>query len=161
MHCKNCGQQLADPSVFCGGCGASQMSAQSVGGGTAVAPALAPVAEAVALDVIPQLETRYKDGYAAAKVIIGIGNLIKGIGAIAGVVIVFASFTLNGELVFAGVISGALVFLGLFVCGVVICAQGQLLLANLDCAVNGSPFLDNSQRASIMSLSEPPAQRQW
>jgi hypothetical protein len=46
-----------------------------------------------------------------------------------------------------------MVFLGFFVCGTIVCAQGQMLLAALDSAVNNSPFLDNPQRASIMSLS--------
>jgi hypothetical protein len=111
----------------------------------------------VAVNVFPQLEVRYSDGYKAAKAIVGFGNLVKTIGAVAGVIIALVALSMSGTLFIAGVMFGGLVWLGLFVSGIVICAQGQLLLATLDSAVNNSPFLDNSQRASIMSLSTNPA----
>ena len=107
----------------------------------------------VAVNVFPQLEVRYSDGYKAAKAIIGFGNLVKILGAVAGVIIALVALSLSGALFIGGALLGALVWLGLFVSGIVICAQGQLLLATLDSAVNTSPFLDDSQRALVMSLS--------
>jgi hypothetical protein len=107
-------------------------------------------------DVFPQLEVRYRDGYKAAKAIVGFGNLVKILGAVAGIIIALGALIASSEsgvVFFGGAVLGGLVWLLLFVGGVVICAQGQLLLATLDSAVNNSPFLDNPQRASIMSLS--------
>jgi hypothetical protein len=112
--------------------------------------------QSATLNVFPQLEVRYSDGYKAAKAIVGFGNLVKTIGAVAGVIIALVALSMSGTLFIGGVLFGGLVWLGLFVSGIVICAQGQLLLATLDSAVNNSPFMDNSQRASIMSLSASP-----
>jgi hypothetical protein len=109
-----------------------------------------------ALNVFPQLEVRYSDGYKAAKAIVGFGNVVKILGAVAGIIIAGGSLVASSEsaiVFFGGAVFGGLVWLVLFVGGVVVCAQGQLLLATLDSAVNNSPFLDNSQRASIMSLT--------
>jgi hypothetical protein len=108
------------------------------------------------LYVFPQLEVRYSDGYKAAKAIVGFGSLVKILGAVAGIVVAVGALIASSEsglVFFGGAVFGVLVWLGLFVCGVMICAQGQLLLATLDSAVNNSPFLNNLQRASIMSLS--------
>jgi len=109
------------------------------------------------LNVFPQLEVRYSDGYKAAKAIVGFGNLVKILGAVAGVIIALVALSVPGALFVGGAVLGGLVWLGLFVGGIVICAQGQLLLATLDSAVNTSPFLDNLQRSSIMSISATPA----
>jgi hypothetical protein len=59
-----------------------------------------------------------------------------------------------GMLILGGAVVGGLVWLGFFILGVIICAQGQMLLAVLDSAVHTSPFLNNSLRASIMSLKK-------
>lgn len=111
----------------------------------------------IAVNLFPQLEVRYSDGYKAAKAIVGFGNLVKTLGIVAGVIIALIALSLSerlsGIFFVAGALFGVLVWLGLFVSGIVICAQGQLLLATLDSAVNTSPFLDNSQRALVMSLS--------
>lgn len=48
------------------------------------------------------------------------------------------------------VVLGGFVALLFFVAGVIIAAEGQLLLAALDTAVNSSPILTNDQRARIM-----------
>jgi hypothetical protein len=39
-----------------------------------------------------------------------------------------------------------------YVLGILVSAQGQILKASLDNAVNGSPFLTNEHRAKVMSL---------
>ena len=50
----------------------------------------------------------------------------------------------------ACVIAGGILALTFFVLGVIISAEGQLLLAALDTAVNSSPFLTDDQRAQII-----------
>jgi hypothetical protein len=40
-----------------------------------------------------------------------------------------------------------------YLLGVLVAAQGQILLASLDSAVNSSPLLTNDQKAEILSLT--------
>jgi len=47
-----------------------------------------------------------------------------------------------------GIFAGAL----FYIVGVLVSAQGQILKASLDGAVNSSPFLADEHRARIMSL---------
>ncbi len=101
---------------------------------------------------------RYGDAYIAARTMVGIGSVIKGIGIFLGAINVLVSvlaitsdtaalpFGIVG-IVF-GVFAGAL----LYICGVMVSAQGQILKASLDGAVNSSPFLTDDERADIMSL---------
>jgi len=52
-----------------------------------------------------------------------------------------------------GALVGGIIWLITWVLGVFVSAQGQLLKANIDEAVNTSPFLVDDQRAKIMSLA--------
>ena len=59
----------------------------------------------------------------------------------------------EGIAIVGGLFFAAAVWFALFfVLGVLVSAQGQILRATLDSAVNSSPFLTNDQRASIMKL---------
>jgi hypothetical protein len=101
---------------------------------------------------------RYADAYRVANVITGLGRTIKIIALIVGVFIFLvgtrASSGMFGEAsaVF-GLLSGAVVAGIGFVLGTLLSAQGQVLKATLDAAVNSSPFLQNEQRAELMRLS--------
>ena len=113
------------------------------------------------------LKKRYKDAYRVARTTTGIGSMIKGVGALLGILIFFGAFALAANqrnvygvrggdielisLVVAGIF-GFIVWLVFFIWGVLVSAQGQILKASLDGAVNSSPFLTNEQRATIMSL---------
>jgi len=56
-------------------------------------------------------------------------------------------------IVVIGLVVGPIVgFVG-WAIGVLISAQGQIVKATLDTAVDSSPFLSNEERAKIMSLS--------
>jgi hypothetical protein len=104
---------------------------------------------------------RYKDAYLVARFVNGFGSLIKGIGIVAAILSILVGIILvvNGSLgdaVFAmGIV---LIFFGLlmgifsYFFGVLVSAQGQILKASLDGAVNSSPFLTNEHRVEIMSL---------
>lgn len=110
------------------------------------------------------LKKRYWDAYVVARTTVGIGRGIKFVGALLGILI-FLGFllaasntrTLRGSdaPIIGAVVGGAsglFVWLIFFIWGVLVSAQGQILKASLDGAVNSSPFLDNEQRARIMSL---------
>ncbi len=106
--------------------------------------------------------TRYRDAYLVATATVSAGGIIKGLGVFLAVLIfvcaILASDQTNvsGDLKLAGIIFGMVVAIvvggAFYLLGIHISAQGQILQASLDTAVNGSPFLTNDQRAQIMSI---------
>jgi hypothetical protein len=114
-----------------------------------------------------KLVNRYKDGYRVAGVIVGVGGFVKILGIVLGLMggfMVFAiSYTFlrfNSDSELAGLtlaaVIGGMFWLVPYVLGTLVSAHGQILKASLDGAVNTSPFLNNSQRAEIMSLVREP-----
>ena len=108
---------------------------------------------------------RYEDLYRAANVMTGLGNTVKVVGIVLASVILFFWFIVAiamasswlGAIAFflslvIGVAFGALVGGLFFLLGVLISAQGQLLMSHADSAVHTSPFLSYQQRATAMSL---------
>jgi hypothetical protein len=127
------------------------------------------------------LVQRYGDLYRAARVMVGLGNTVKMVGiGLASVIFMFwfivglavtsqtqssspfgptsATPSVAGLITFficlmIGVAFGALVGGLFFLLGVLIAAQGQLLMSHADSAVHTSPFLSHEQRAAAMSLT--------
>src|ERR1044072_2868622 len=113
---------------------------------------------------------RYRDLYRAASLLRGLGATVKTIGIVVAIVILFfwfivgittASETSSSQFTGAvgffvcmiiGVVFGALVGGLFFLLGILISAQGQLLMAHADSAVHTSPFLSDVERAAAMSL---------
>lgn len=101
---------------------------------------------------------RYADAYLIARGINGIGGVIKGFGIFIGVLMALAGLVSiakggMGVLIgFAmlGVASGFATLFYFF--GMLAAAQGQILKATLDTAVNTSAFLSTDDRAAVMSL---------
>jgi len=59
----------------------------------------------------------------------------------------------SSETAIAVAIGGLFLALLLYAAGVMIAAHGQLLLTSVDAVINNSPFLKDSERASIMRIS--------
>jgi hypothetical protein len=123
---------------------------------------------------------RYVDLYRAARVMTGLGATVKIIGMVLGGLIFMFWFIVGivaaspsqssspfgpspgsvfGVVGFffsmmAGLAFGALVGGLFFLLGVLISAQGQLLMATADSAVCASPFLSDQERAAAMSLPD-------
>ena len=108
---------------------------------------------------------RYEDLYRAAKVMTGLGETVKVVGLVAAAIIFIVWFlvAVGASQGFGGVVAffmclviggafGALVGGLFFLLGVLISAQGQLLMSHADAAVHTSPFLSDQQRAAAMSL---------
>ena len=100
---------------------------------------------------------RYRDGYRVASALVTIGNAIKVVSLIlAGIILLGSLSSGEGQFgkagmfigAFVATISGAL----LWVCGVIVAALGQILLATLDTAVAHSPFLSDHERLDAMNL---------
>ena len=68
----------------------------------------------------------------------------------------FANSQVRGDpdltIMIVAICFAAFVGILLFVLGTLVAAQGQILKAALDSAVNSSPFLNDPDRAEIMSL---------
>jgi hypothetical protein len=110
------------------------------------------------------LMKRYKDAYIVAKVTNGFGDIIKAIGIIIGVLLLLIGISVANDhgpgdpmraLGIVGIIFGIVIGAWFYIVGVLVSAQGQILKATLDSAVNGSPFLTDEERAKIMSLPNP------
>lgn len=105
---------------------------------------------------------RYRDSYRVAAALILLGNTIKIVGGTLATIIVVGSLASAGDR-FGGAVGGIFiaVIVGVlfWVCGVMVAAQGQILLATLDNAVANSPFLTNSERAEAMGLPSNVADR--
>jgi hypothetical protein len=111
------------------------------------------------------LTRRYRDAYLVGRTTVGFGTFIKVIGVLSGAIIVFLSFvtlTKSREqamfsLGVVGIVFGCFVGILLYIFGVLVSAQGQVLKATLDGAVNSSPFLNNDDKAEIMTLPKSKA----
>lgn len=167
MICSNCSNTIDLKTKFCPYCDSPVNVVSSRSG-------LDMVAAASGATVNPVVN-RYIDLYRRAYVMIGLGTTVKTVGIVVAAVIFFfwfivgiavASETSNspftaqssaGTVSFfvstiIGAIFGALVG-GLFsLLGILISAQGQLLMAHADSAVHTSPFLSDKERAAAMSL---------
>ena len=106
------------------------------------------------MDMVLALTRRYEDGYLDAKAITGFGAVIKTIAfLIAGAIAVGGLALKDGSIILASLISATAIGTLTYFLGVVIAAQGQILRATLDSAVNSSPFLQDEQKARVMRLS--------
>lgn len=100
------------------------------------------------------LMKRYSDAYLIARATATIGKVIKGIGIVVAALGVFVAVNnmQAGAQALVIVLLPAFVGALLYCVGVLVAAQGQILLATLDTAANSSPFLTNEDKAKAMSL---------
>ena len=104
--------------------------------------------------------SRYNDAYSVAKATTTFGTVIKAIGFLLAFGLLSGAFGVanqqssDGKILFimVGVVSALVTAAVFYLFGVLVSAQGQILKASLDGAVNSSPFLTDDQRAQPMSL---------
>jgi ABC-type polysaccharide/polyol phosphate export permease len=151
--CPNCSNPIDKGTKYCPYCDVDvniKFTATVDSSGAVVA----------ASNQVTTLVKRYKDAYLVARVTDGFGSFIKGIGLIAaGLFILIGLLTIvsgrDSSVFAAGIVIAIFgVFVGIlfYLLGVLVSAQGQILKASLDGAVNSSPFLSNDHKANIMSL---------
>ena len=108
--------------------------------------------------VVVAVTRRYGDAYIVARTIDGLGETIKIIGVVIGALLALGSFitaTKGGmatALGLVGIAIAATIGTVLYLLGTLASAQGQILKATLDTAVNSSQFLQAPDRAQVMSL---------
>jgi len=112
------------------------------------------------------VSSRYRDAYRIGRAVDRVGESVKALGLLLGIVAGLGLFVSTGSIVapsktpiaaIGGAVVFALVWAPFWVAGVLIAGVAQMDMASLDSAVNSSPFLDDEQRAAVMSLTAPEA----
>jgi hypothetical protein len=110
-----------------------------------------------------QAMARYRDGYLHARTIDGFGGVVKIVALVIGGLLAFGGFVSCASSANSfggfGEVAGIMIMLaGLlvggigYILGVLVQSAGQSMKAHFDCAVNGSHFLNDDQRAQAMSM---------
>lgn len=107
---------------------------------------------------------RYRDAYRVAAALVGMGDVIKIIGAALAVLIAVGSLSSAGDffgaaVVLSGFFMAAVIGILFWVAGVIVSAQGQVLRATLDNTVGHSPYMCSSERLKAMGLPDSLAER--
>jgi hypothetical protein len=172
-QCVNCGKENQSNRNHCWKCGAKEdgtppenpenflLPNERSSAPNSVLPSESRLSKPVSGSVeVKALMSRYWDAYVVARVTVGLGEIIKTVAVVLAVLIVLAALLLAGTVgggggfvaFLLGVIGAAFVGGQFYLLGLIVMAQGQILKASLDGAVNSSPFLQNEHRAKIMSL---------
>ncbi len=112
-----------------------------------------------------QVVRRYQDSYTVARTANAFGSLTKTIGLVsAGIIGVIGLLMMLFTATYWGAGAGFVMFLFtltfaaivgaiFYIFGIALSALGQNLMATLDTAVNGSPFMTQEQKAQAMNLT--------
>jgi len=107
------------------------------------------------------ISRRYTDAYRVAGAIITFGAAVKVVGAVVAAIIAVGGLASSEQLgirgLIGGLLLGAMVGLVFWIAGVFVTAQGQLLRASLDTAVNTSPLFSNTEKAKMMGITQSTA----
>jgi ribosomal protein L37E len=162
VQCTRCGTTNRAAQYFCSKCGlnlhadgGSQRVECEESGMSMAATDKSELSPANLHGMIAALVAKYRDAYIVAGTIVVFGTAVKVIGLVLGVIAVVVSLGAADDLGWfapvGGLVLGALVGTIFYILGVFISAQGQILRATLDTAVNTSPFLGNEQRIGILN----------
>jgi len=159
-RCAHCGEECEDSFEVCWNCGvgrdgsaveASFKSGESKGYPMAPPdPSLTHQAKSGKHPII----SRYSDAYVIARSVSAFGATVKFLALVLGVGISILGFSSGSKELGIGAIGlGVIAGLAIYVLGTIVAAQGQILKATLDTAVNSSQFLTKDEMRKIMSLS--------
>ncbi len=97
---------------------------------------------------------RYAGAYKVGQLYVSVGDVAGKIGKVVGILTILIGilFCASDSRFLSLLIMGPLFWLLIWWAGLMTKAIGQMMMAQLDCAVNTSPFLSNEQRAEIMSI---------
>ena len=100
-----------------------------------------------------ELSKRYADAYRSASRFVDRGASIRKFAIVTGVLIApIGVGSSNGFVALAWLATSFVAGSALFLFGIAVVVQGQILRATIDSAVNTSPFLDDEGKASLLSL---------
>ena len=162
--CESCKAVSEDSYAVCWNCGRDREGRQVADADILKetkdeAESLSPIdsllADGGASNEAISIAKRYADAYAIAFGTISLGRFFKKLGIVLGIgiAVIGLFFTFNQGNSMAGVIGmigGFIIGSQLYVTGILICMQGQVLLASLDTAVNTCEFLSKDERWIIL-----------
>ena len=101
--------------------------------------------------------SRYTDSYLVARTVVGFGFTVKILAFLIGICVaaisIFTAAKSHSSITFfGGLVIAFVVAVPIYILGVLVSAQGQILKATLDTAVNSSQFLTKEEMRQIMSL---------
>lgn len=159
--CSQCKEECEDNFDSCWKCGTARGGSPSAGplaaesgmgsGGSPIPLSASNPSKSGRRSIM----TRYTDAYLIARTITGVGATVKIIGFVIGAGTALVSVVVGSQsvqYVIGGIVVGAIVAIPIYVLGILVAAQGQILKATLDSAVNTSPLLTKDEMRQIMSL---------
>ena len=163
VNCPRCGTANQAGQYHCSSCKLNLSVKYTPAPGETPAFPIEPRTP-VAIDESPEMSTegqrriasvllaRNRDAYRQANSIVSTGAVVKTVGWIlAALIVVGGLMTKNGEIIAGSIVVALATGSSFNSKGVGIAAQGQLMLASLDTAVNTSPFLEDGQKAQILA----------
>ncbi len=103
------------------------------------------------------LQRRYRDAYSVAEATIGWGTVLKILGVLGGLAIALLGLVAASHVGFAAALASFIVAVSvagtMYALGVTVAAQGQIIRAILDTAVNTSPLLSNEEKREVLVTS--------
>lgn len=106
---------------------------------------------------IREVSQRYLNAYEQADATTNFGEFIKVVAIVAGVATFLGTLALSDRsavLTMGGSVAAVVVGVMLYLAGMVLCSQGQLLRTMIDAAVNSSPLLTNATKARMVLLDK-------
>lgn len=176
LRCLGCGYGIRADAMFCDECGLARTAVDSTTGRDLTKPAaINPSTVSDLVEKGSQLQIavkrRYREGYLYAIFINGAGGFLMVVGTSFVVITFLVSVGLGGNLEGsaaqgmigppkgAGILVGSLIYLlgtpfGIvsISLGIIMRAVAQAMTATFDTAVYASPFINDGDRATIMSL---------
>lgn len=166
-ECEACGTEVRFEDPTCPKCGADITEVADGNEEAMIQEVTGPIerqkasSSATLPNQVSAVMKRYSDAYTVARATNVFGGVIKATGIIIGCLLVLIGLMVASSggprnplsvLGIAGIVLGIIAGALFFMIGVLVSAQGQILKASLDSAVNTSPFLMKEHRAKIMSL---------
>ena len=158
-QCKKCGEEIEDTFDSCWKCGTPDDGSSPRLPSPSGSPGAGSHSEGGSPPAPRSVTKRYSDAYLVARTITGIGALVKRIALILGGAIFLAALLAltqdsNAGMLYALAGTGValVVAIPIYVLGILVAAQGEILKATLDTAVTNSPFLKSEEMAKVMSL---------
>ncbi len=102
--------------------------------------------------------TRCKDAYLVARAVTAIGKSVKYMGVVLGLIVIAAGYYIGTQMAgglidsVGGTVGVVVNAIPLYLLGILISSQGQVLKGSLDVAVHTSPFLGMKQEARVVWL---------
>jgi hypothetical protein len=147
--CKKCNEEIEDGFDACWKCGALRDGSQP--------PKVEekngendPVSLNTSEKRPGSIMSRYKDAYLTANSITSFGATIKIIALVIAGFIVLIGFTNQNALGLYSILFAVGICIPIYILGILVSAQGQILKATLDTAVNTSQFLKKEEMRRIM-----------